>query len=144
MTDPNLDPATTLYFSLEIDGVDVGTWATCRGLSVTLAADRHEAGGMGADYMHQLRGRLSYGNITLTRPVGPDTAKVVKWITTEGKRQKTTAQISALSPDGKTVCSWTLQGVVPVQWTGPDFDATSGGATAMETLEIAHEGFLPS
>jgi hypothetical protein len=37
---------------------------------------------------------------------------------------------------------WEMMGVSPVKWTGPSMDASTGVAMAMESLTIAHMGFL--
>jgi len=39
------------------------------------------------------------------------------------------------------VAKWNLEGVYPVKWTGPSLDA-AGNQIAVETLELAHNGFL--
>ena len=45
--------------------------------------------------------------------------------------------------DPSLAVKWTLHGVLPVAWSGPTFD-NHGSTVAMETLELAHEGFLPA
>ena len=42
---------------------------------------------------------------------------------------------------GDDVCHWSLVDVYPVKWTGPTLDA-GGNQVAVETLELAHGGFL--
>ena len=54
--------------------------------------------------------------------------------------KRTNAQIVALTPEGKPLVSWRLEGVIPVKWQGPSFSAESP-KVAQETLEIAHNGF---
>ena len=53
----------------------------------------------------------------------------------------TTGRIVALAPDHSPIVGWDLDRVVPVRWQGPSFNAESSQA-AMETLELAHHGFL--
>jgi phage tail-like protein len=90
----------------------------------------------------QLPTRMKYSNIKLTRPVGPDSQKLTTWITKAlTSVQPITAVISAKSADGKTVAQWSLNGVVPVRWTGPSLNLDSPKVFT-ETLEIAHHGFL--
>ena len=55
--------------------------------------------------------------------------------------KRTTASITALGPDNKEIVSWSLDGVVPVRWTGPAFNVESP-KVAVETLELAYHGFL--
>jgi hypothetical protein len=49
--------------------------------------------------------------------------------------------ITALGPDNRELVSWSLDGVVPVKWTGPSFNVDTL-KVAMETLEMAYHGFL--
>ena len=39
------------------------------------------------------------------------------------------------------MASWSLQGVIPVKWTGPQLNV-SGPKVAEESIELAHHGFL--
>jgi phage tail-like protein len=55
-----------------------------------------------------------------------------------------TAVISACSADNTIVAQWSLDGVIPVRWTGPSLNLDSP-KVATETLEIAYHGFtMPS
>lgn len=141
MSDPNVDPGIAVFFSLTIDGVDLGTFSTCSGLGVELKIDQRAEGGTG-DFVNQLPGRFEYPPITLTRPVGPDSAKIASWLSANAQQvQPKTAELAALDPQGNQVYAWSLQGVLPKRWTGPSFDV-SQPQVAMETLELAHQGFL--
>ena len=135
------DPGLSVFFSCQIDGVDLGSWVTCTGLGVEVETDSRTEGAMGF-MMHQLSGRLKYTHLVLGRPVGPDTAKVVAWLTTFSTLPlSTAAEVKAFDPSGTTLMTWDLFGVVPVKWTGPSFDAASL-SVATETLELAYQGFL--
>jgi hypothetical protein len=52
-----------------------------------------------------------------------------------------TAEIVGKGPQGQTVISWELIGVVPKSWTGPSFEVGSA-APGNETLVLSHWGFL--
>ena len=66
----------------------------------------------------------------------------MRWISKMARQvERQTAQISVLDANGDAVCSWELHGVYPVKWTGPSLDA-GGNQVAVETLELAHNGFL--
>jgi phage tail-like protein len=45
-----------------------------------------------------------------------------------------------MNEKGTTVKRWNLKRPFPVKWIGPDLKA-AGNEIAIETLEIAHEGF---
>ena len=143
MADPTSDPAITICFTVNIDGHDLGAFMTCDGLALEFQVEQREEGGNNA-FVHMLPGRVKYSNVKFTRPINGDSAKVRAWLS-EMTRQvrRTTAEITALTIDGKKVASWGLDGVIPVRWTGPSFSADSP-KVATETLELAHHGFLGS
>jgi phage tail-like protein len=134
------DPAVGLYFSVSIDGVDLGSFSTCEGLSVEVQTEDREEGGENG-FVHKLPVRIKYSNVKFTRPIGPDSSKVAKWFADMATGiERTTAEITALTPDRKPLVTWSLEGVIPVKWQGPSFSAESP-KVATETLEIAHHGF---
>lgn len=135
------DPALSVFFSCDVDGVDLGTWVTCTGLGIEVETEPRTEGAMGF-LMHQFSGRLKYTNLVLSRPVSADTAKVMTWLATFSVLPLTTsAEVKAYDTNGTALMTWDLFGVVPVRWTGPSFDAASL-SVATETLELAYQGFL--
>lgn len=143
MANPTADPAIATHFRVRVDDVDgsydLGTFISCEGLAMNVETeDRIEGGNNG--FVWKLPVRMTYPNVRMTRPVGEDTVKVVKWFAsaTDGAK-RTSARIVALTPDGKDLISWTLTGVVPIQWHGPSFSAETV-QVATEMLEIAHHG----
>lgn len=135
------DPGLSVYFGIEVDGVDLGDWTTCSGLSISISAESRTDTAM-SFVMHHLPGHVSFGNITLGRPISPDTEKVVNWVSAFAMMPvPTAAQIKAMDPAGGIIMTWNLFGVIPVKWTGPDFDASSL-KIAEEKLELAFKGFL--
>jgi phage tail-like protein len=135
------DPAVAYMFKVKIDGQDLGLWNGFEGLGMETVIEAREEGGNN-QFIHQLPGRLKYTNVKISRPVGPDSNKVAKWLSDMAVAVKrTTAVISALGPDNKEMVSWSLDGVVPVRWTGPAFNVDNA-KVAMETLELAYHGFL--
>lgn len=140
MADPTQDPAVGLYFQVKIDQQDLGTFISCEGLSLEVQTEDKEEGGNNG-FVWKLPVRIKYGNVKFTRPIGPDSNKVANWFAGMASGVKrTTAQIVALTPTGKTLVGWTLDGVIPVRWQGPSFSAETP-KVAQETLEIAHHGF---
>ncbi|MQA85095.1 MAG: phage tail protein [Streptosporangiales bacterium] len=141
MSEVTTDPAVSLYFTVSIEGHDLGTFTGCDGLGCEVVVEQREEGGNNG-FVHQLPGRIKYTNVKLTRAVNSDTAKIASWFRSlsDGVR-RTTAQITALRSNGSEAWSWKLQGVVPVRWQGPSLSAESA-KVATETLELAHHGFL--
>lgn len=134
--------AQSLRFRVKIDGHgDLGNWSKCDGLSVEYDVFEYKEGGENS-FVHRIPGRAKYQNVKLTRPVNKDSKKVANWMAKlkiEVKRQ--TAEISALDTEGNPIATWNLEGVFPVKWNGPSLDV-GANQVAMETLELAHNGFL--
>jgi phage tail-like protein len=143
MTTTTLDPGSSLFFKLTIDGQDLGLFNQCEGLSAEVEVYQHKEGGNNG-YTTFLPGRVSHGNITLTRPLTPDSGKIAAWISSIATGiQRPTAQIAALRANGTMVVQWGLLDVLPVSWSGPTLDPTSN-TVATERLVIAHHGFTES
>ncbi|HYM50056.1 MAG TPA: phage tail protein [Candidatus Limnocylindrales bacterium] len=150
MSDEEWRAAASLRFQVSIDGgnaKDLGDWTKCDGLSVQYDVYEYKEGGENS-YVHRIPGRASYQNVKLSRTIdgystpentGKSVAAWLSSLATEVKRH--TAEISLVDLEVKKIAGWKLQGVYPVRWSGPSLDA--GSATmAMETLELAHDGFL--
>lgn len=140
-----------MRFQVVVDDINLGSWATCRGLTVEF---KSQLVNEGANYEYQviLPDRLSYSSVTLTRAmtkadsqsVQAYLSKVVsKWYDANSPTDYIagTAKITLLDAHGGEVTSWTLRSVYPKKWSGPDLNA-SGRDFAIETLELIHEGFL--
>ncbi|WP_199442207.1 phage tail protein [Umezawaea beigongshangensis] len=135
--------ATSVFFTLAIGGNDLGAFHTCTGLGAEVQIEQFAEGGNNG-FAWQLPGRITWTNITLTRPVTADTTKVARWLDQVIQRvEPKDGEIVALKPDLSPIVSWQVLGIVPVRWQGPSFDPTSSQA-AVETLEIAHEGLRPT
>ena len=137
-----LETALSVCFSVEIDDKELGSFNSCDGLGCEVVIEQREEGGNNA-FVWQLPTRIKFGNVKLTRPVGKDSAKLTAWLAsfaTGVTRQ--TATISARGSDNEVVASWSLDGVIPVRWSGPQLSPDSP-KVATETIELAHHGFLP-
>ena len=135
------DPAVSLFFKVTIDGLGLGSFSSCEGLGCEVAIEQHEEGGNNG-FVYQLPGRIKYPNVKLTRPLGEDSAEVAKWFAKmNGTIVRSAGSITAMSPDGDEIATWQLHGVIPVKWTGPSLNVDTA-KVAMETLELAHHGFL--
>ncbi|WP_158887985.1 phage tail protein [Amycolatopsis anabasis] len=134
--------ASTVFFRLTIGGDDLGSFNSCSGLGAEVEMEQFQEGGNNG-FVWQLPSRIRWSNITLTRPVTADTAKVTRWINSIVRRvERKDGEIVALRPDLTPIARWQVLGIVPVRWQGPDFDPSRSEA-AVERLEIAHHGLQP-
>ncbi|WP_329455857.1 phage tail protein [Streptomyces sp. NBC_01497] len=136
----DLDPGSSIFFTLTIDGEDLGYFNGCEGLASEVEMEHYQEGGNNG-FVWQLPTRVTFSTIRLTRPLTAGTANVAAWISsvTTGV-SRPTAEIAALRADGSVVVRWGLMDVVPVRWQGPTLDPANP-SVATEVLEIAHHGF---
>jgi phage tail-like protein len=139
-----------MRFKVTVDGLSLGYWASCKGLSMTFKATRIEQGTVYDSYQY-LPDRVEYSDVTLVRAMqSQDSGKVWTWLADckkqwygaePGDWSSKTAVIQLFDAQYQSVAKWTLANVYPKQWHGPDLDAM-GTSVALETLVLAHEGFL--
>lgn len=137
-------------FLLEVDGVEIGLFASVTGLTVSIQTEDLVEGGQNG-FARKLPGRMEWPNIVLSRGL-IQSDNLFDWFSkTSGegfaaagnKLKRCTGAITAIGSDGGRMRSWNLTGCFPVRWKGPDFNVTSNEALS-EELEIAHEGFRSS
>lgn len=134
------DPALDIRFDVVIDGLAIGSFTGCEGLTAEYEVFEHAEGGQN-EFVHRMPGRLKYQNITLTRPVDEDSGTLAGWFTSLARAvERKTASITVFDGNRRPISTWNLQGVWPVKYTGPSL-SVDGGAVATETLELAHHGF---
>lgn len=134
-------------FLLEVDGVEIGMFASVTGLQVTVQTEEIIEGGQNG-FARKLPGRMEWPNIVLSRGL-IQSDNLFAWLsktsgegfaTAGNKLTRCTGAITALSANGKRLRAWNLANCFPVRWKGPEFNVTSNDALS-EELEIAHEGF---
>jgi phage tail-like protein len=136
----DVDTAISVWYVVKLDGTDLGAFSTCDGLGCEVVMETREEGGVNG-MVWQLPTRLKYPNIKLSRPLGRDTEKVAAWFAGVAQGyDRWTGTIEVKQPDGQTVATWSLDGVVPVRWSGPSLSPDQP-KVVMETVEIAHHGF---
>src|SRR6476661_2003357 len=136
------DPAVSVCFKVKNDEFPLGLFNSCEGLGIEIVMEQREEGGNNT-MVWQLPSRMKFTNVKLTRPIGAQSRQLTAWLGNVLDNLKpTTAAIDACSADGTVVAGWSLQGVVPVRWTGPSLNVDTA-KVATETLEIAHHGILP-
>ncbi len=133
--------ALSVLFGIEIGGELVATFSECSGIGVTLQTEKVEEGGLNYT-THKLPGRADFSNITLKRGITKST-DLLDWVqdVMRGKRKRQNISIHVFNADLEKITSWQFVDAFPVKWTGPSLQSTSN-AIAVETLELAHEGFV--
>ncbi len=139
--------AVSTRFLVEINGTEedwsLGEWNKVEGIAVERDVHEQREGGQN-DFVHRLPGRAKYQNVKLSRPITQATADVAAWVSRVRTIDRaTTATITVLDSEGEEVTAWTLQAVFPARWTGPTLES-GANQVAIEVLELAHHGFLPS
>jgi len=137
----------TCRFDVVVDGFDLGSWSSCKGLGVRFAHVKFTELGE-----HQrtayVPGSVEYTNVTLMRAMTAgdwDTTK--RWleaVASDGwltSATPYTATITLRDAHLGEVAAWTLRNAFPASWKAPQLDA-GGRTAALETLELVHEGFL--
>lgn len=137
-------------FYVVIDGMDLGSWKTCKGLNVSFEIEAIYSGGhYGGSTI--LPKQVKYSNVTLQRAMSPAQSQALRswlssaiiddWYGGYDDHVGGTAEITVCDAHGKPVGSYTLRNVYPSKYSGPDLDGGTS-AVALETLELVHEGFL--
>ena len=137
------NPANTLRFNVVIDGVELGAFTAVEGLTAEYEVRTYAEGGENG-FVHQLPGRLKYGNLKLSRPVDPYSKGIGAWFGLLAKgvgTSRRTATVVAFNDNQEPVAEWTFVDVWPVRYAGPSM-STESGKVATETFELAHNGLL--
>ena len=118
-----------------------GDWSRVTGLSVTWQQIEHRVGDQGNQFWIY-PGTTKYEPITLSRAAGPYSRVVQYWLTqTSKKPQPQSGTIQLVNFAGIPLVQWRLSEFFPIAWSVETFDA-AGAKPAIETLKLAHSGFL--
>ncbi|MBE1577849.1 phage tail protein [Amycolatopsis roodepoortensis] len=141
---PDAEEAVAVCYVVKLDDKNLGNlgaFSSCDGLGCEFVMEQREEGGNNG-MVWQLPTRIKYSNVKLSRPVTEASSQITKWFADmAGGIQRKTATIEARTLEGTVIASWSLEGVVPVRWSGPQLSPDSP-KVATETLELAHHGFL--
>jgi phage tail-like protein len=139
------DPVGELRYQVVLDDEQtIGAFAECTGLSAEYDVFEYAEGGQHG-FVHKFRGGMKFPNIVLKRGVTYETA-FLDWFTNKNqvtRKNRGNVTLILLGDDGEQVRSWAFASAFPVKWTGPNFNSKST-SIAMESLEIAHQGFVVS
>lgn len=133
-----------MRFVVKIDNTpyDLGSWSKVTGLDVAWDVCEYRAGDNDNERWY-FPGVTKYSTVKLERAAeSKGTASVQEWLNSNSFGFEVQSGSVELQDAKKTkVLSWTLRHVIPVKWSVSGFEA-SGNKVALETLELAHMGFL--
>jgi len=136
----DLEPVPSFRFAIDIEGIVVGWFTECGGLTVERTVYPYEEGGLNA-YVHQLPDRIKHTHITLKRGIADEV--LWKWFAGErdeglyeGKVEYRNMSIILYNVDRTEAKRWNVERAYPVKWSGPGLKSGDNLA-AIESLEIA-------
>jgi phage tail-like protein len=133
--DKPLGPTAGYRFGVEIQGLVVGWFTECSGLSFERAVLPHEEGGVN-DRVHQLPGRIRRASLSLKR--GLADSKLMAWFLEgqqDGGATRRDVSVLLLGADGTEVGRWDFHGVYPLKWQG-EGPVAGSDQVAVETIQI--------
>jgi phage tail-like protein len=134
------DPYGQFNFLVEIDGVILGGFSECSGLTGDTNMIEYREGNEQQGTTRKLPGLMKYNNVVLKRGWTKDRSlwnwrkKVI-----DGKTQRTSGTITLLDEARQPALRWNFREGWPSKLEGPALNAKTS-EVAIETLEIAHEG----
>jgi phage tail-like protein len=132
----------SMRFDVVVGGINLGGWSSCEGLRINFGLKEIRSGGNN-EFSGWLPDRINYPHLMLKRAISKSaSATIMAWLSTMiDADQGQAATITLRDSHNDEVAHWTVRGVRPFSWTGPTLSATAHDV-AVETLELAHEGFL--
>lgn len=134
-----VDPVAELRFGVEIEGLVVGWFTECSGLSIEREVHPYKEGGLSA-YVHQLPGRVKSADITLKQ--GLADRALWQWFRQglhDLQVERRNVSVILYGVDQAESDRWDLTDAFPLKWSGPDLKADNN-QVAVEALTIAQGG----
>ena len=135
------DPYGRFNFLLEIDGVTKAGFSEVSGLASETEVIEYREGNEKVNTPRKIPGLTKYTNITLKWGVTADKS-LWNWYQTviDGQVRRANGSIVLLDESRNEILRWNFRNAWPCKWEGPTLQA-SGNEVAIESIEIAHEGF---
>jgi phage tail-like protein len=133
------DPYHVFNFFVEIEGIFAGGFSECSGLQVEAETYPYREGGVN-EYEHTFLGPLKTVPLVLKRGLTPiDSMWLWFQETSRGNIVRKNGTIYLLNKLHIPVVWWNFKEAIPIKWTGPSLNATSG-EVAVVSVELAHRG----
>jgi phage tail-like protein len=138
--------------AIDNQAYNFGSWAKVTGLSVKWDVCEYRTGDAG-NAVWVAPGLTRYERIKLSRAVCLDSIVVQQWLEQTSKYVKPLSgsiQLLAAPPAGLNlpfglsipIVTWSLKEFFPVGWSVTDLQTAGSASVLIETLELAHNGFL--
>lgn len=139
-TGERTDPYRSYNFQLEINGIPLGAFSECSGLSAEGDAVDYREGTDMSPNVRKLVGLRSFSNISLKRGYTPDKS-LWAWFNNivNGIPDRRDVTIVLLDEQRTPVMRWYAENAWVNKIEAPSFNA-SGNEVAMESVELVHEG----
>jgi phage tail-like protein len=133
-------PLPKFHFQVEWGGTKIG-FSEVSGLEVSTEVIEYRDGASPEYSKMKMPGMQSYSNITLKRGTFKSDNEFYQWWNTVALNtiERRDIVISLLNESHEPVVVWKIKNAWPVKVQSTDLNAT-GNETAVETIEIAHEG----
>lgn len=142
-------PYGAFNFSVNLNspGVDpeaeLGGFSDVSGLVTETVVSEYRNGNARENHVKKIPLMHKVGDVTLKRGV-VDSNEFFSWLKLtreQGYKAKRDVVITLKDETGKPVRKWSLQGVLPLKYTGPTLSG-KGGDLAMEELVLSSEGMI--
>ncbi len=143
MSGQRKDPVLSFNFRVEIDRVFEAGFNEVSGLQAEIEVQEYREGGVN-DFMHKFAGPVKFSSNLVLKNGITDSTKLWSWYqdVMRGKIERKELDVVLLDAAGDEKRRWRFMQAYPVKWNGPSLKATSS-EVALESLELAHEGFAP-
>jgi len=139
---PRQDPYRQFRFRVEIDGITQAGFSECSFADTNTDVAEYREGDE-SPVLRKLSGLTKFGNITLKWGI-TDSMDLYNWrqqvIDTGAEGARKNLSIILVDEAGNDKARWDIIRAWPIKYDPPDFNA-KGNEVAIESLEIAHEGF---
>lgn len=135
------DPFPGYQFVVEIDGIASAGFSDVSGIEGMIDVVEYREGADRSLASQKLPGLVRYANVVLTRGLTSSNDLYDWWkAVAAGTPDRRAVAIVLLDRERTAVRRWTLRDAWPVRYAVSPLDA-GRSAAAIETLELAHEGF---
>lgn len=136
MPEQQVNPLADFRFELKIEGIAVGWFSECGGVTIEREVVQQPEGGVNG-HVHQLPGGIKRQSLTLKRGVADET--LWQWLQTgryDGQVKRCNALVTLVGADRTEAGHWDFRDVYPTRWSGAELKADSQ-QVALESLELS-------